>query len=1426
MKIKALNEPDTSTTTSDESFNDDGKPPALSKAALEDDCFEIYRQALLAIKGNRKDEAKELLEKLLENLEDFKKPLSETIQQLKFSVLKNLGDLSDDWLRHYSGALDLDPTDISLWIKTGDRCMKSHEFSVARDCFEQALALNPNNWIAIDRLMELYYILHLPLELYDICSTASALNSTHKKATLLLQEAKHMLPSLDQGTQITSNANQDRRALEPFKKLKRKHQDEVQDALRDLKRAKLCITLDTARTQSLSSFGNYIIKIFERFSKQCITRNTMIDITINNTSSFSQQFNNGSINSQSVNPNSSDPQTITCSQDIEMATEGEGASNSENDKAESRMEQTTTSYDDNDQTKSNGRSRTNTSLPKGSSLSFAAMLFPTDPNDKRRSSRNRSNQDDTFSFKAKFDELNELLPECLRIGAIEQALQKRREEQMMNNEQTKGESSTQDQESISVETNLDPVREDLIIKDVISDISGQTKSSGSTISNIKLCEMFFVYLSKLAVKKQNSLPEAFIKIYKFYRRLCPLPTGVFIEIGPNGVRLDELWFTLTANEITYRRQDCAFLLRILEQLQLHLEEAQHKEFMVRLFLVLGLNLDYKYLEIALQNIEEDTRVYASNRKIITRAHIKTLIDRQTEKLQQEATVNESDNSLEIIERLGPKSENEMSDREINLLCGAIQSAQLWQRGLDTLNQRNDLNSDVIIETMNICLKNGAEMDAILASKLCKEALTGNRPTTWTCLYRGWLSVINHSEPLSKKTIRDMDKFFDLGHQNLGKKNVCTSDKGEFLMLHVEHLLYEDRDSFEERDLLGSLYCLFGYPLKAPAAVIGHKATRVPILWKYGEIIYDYLIPEELPTYMSVLRKAGLTSELEPPLLEIAEATPDNLDPRACVDVIENFIEKGDPLTTTSVSKNEVTQHLYYFLADYYFKNKNFKRAKRFYNYDLVINPDRFDSWAASGLIRASAIDKVLTDGAISTEDFVNGSTRRLADSAIRCFEQATKLKPNEPKATLWIEFGNLTYNLMSLASRLYIYDDFELELEGKRQTCLNELVERHKNLHTLSQRCFMSANQLCASDEAWLHYYMLGKIFEKADPLKALDYYHMADAQLFEEGASYPKKISYHNPPDLAYEAMEIHYRIHSAALKYILFQGNKTQDKLDALRRSLVKAQRSPFVVYEGVADPKDTKSQLIDAEVRMLLDDTLDELTRRTTIDDLTFMCLHGLKRCLVRSDKNFKALYRLSHYYRNIGNPAMAQDILFSRLIKADERIEVLRSRRSRVPRFMRAPPDLTGIDSLFKDKKLGNLYFNIWRMPIDEIDRPGSFEHWMFKCTWQLINTCNDLNDTTTLTTVAFQLSRQPETSKRYLQDRPRVLLALFAVRTINDIITRLVDKAESIESRRAHLREGILLADKFVKSNVFADKMRKLFDELNSRCLALTTASQQ
>lgn len=1415
MKIRALNEQDAVSLTSEESQND--SQVVITREAREDKYFESYKEALAAIKLSNKETARNILEDLVEQLENFDQS-EDDLYKLKYSVLKNLALLNDCDVSDYLDALKIDDTDVSLWIKTGDCAMKNGDTSFARLSYEKALSLNPRNWLAVDHLMDCYYILDLFSDLYDLCLNLLHSNPAYKKATILLHECMKsgVGKSAYSGYSLVKKSNLEctQIILDPLNEIKKKRQLIYEDDQKKVKRPRIGLNLDTTRTQSLNSFINYLLKIYERFYKQGLTRLTPIDISLNSSLA----------NSTSANP------IVSSSMMDTMPDSGNSNCNSDGNYESEKSKNDITMPDESDANKSNSKANKTNSNNRVSNTSFSHLLFPVEFSDKRRSSRNRSasNHPDLYNEKIKFDELNDLLPNDMRISALErlQYAEKEAAKKKENEEKAK--------EDTTHESTLEAEKENQIIQDIAETICRQKEKSQAQRTNMRFSELLNMILTKIASKKHNILPDVFSKLYRIYRSMSALPTDAFFEINtPTGIAIDELWLSLAANELSFDFKECSFLLRALDQLSIHLDASQHREFMVRLFLTMGINSNRpEYLEAALSELNEDTKIYASKRKVITRAYIKTMIESMNQDDSIITISEDIDNSHDLINTLSTKSETEMSDKEISALCAAIVNTQLWQRGLDILNKRKDLNSDILIDTINTCLKNGALMDALLATKLCKEAINGNKPRIWTCLYRGWMSLLLAGKDPSDDDIDKLDRFFALGHQTLGKRGVCTSDNGEFLMLFIKHST-EDRDDYDEREVSSACNCLFGYPnKKSTNTLAGHKPARIPLTWEHAQTIYQYFVPEELPTYLSLLRKAGLTGELEQLFSEIVAIVPSEYDPRPLVAPINEYIEKGENLIeVVNLEEDLVLKNIYYFLADYYFKNKEFSRAKQFYAYDLALNPSRFDSWAASALIRANEIDKALSQGTVSCEDIIDGPFHELACSALRCFERATKLNPNEHKGTLWIEYGNLSYNLSSLAMKLHSLAEFDHTLNETKLPDMKTLKKRHDKYINLASRCFKSANKLCHSQEIWLHYYMLGKITERKDVFGALNYYSKADINLYLEGASYPKKILYYNTPELAYEALEIHYRIHAAALKFLLSSHGPTDDQLKILKKNLIQAHRSPFVkqtpkpehqqdqVGNSVQSDRTAELNSIKNEVSILLTDILEDVcSNSASFDSLVFMCLDGMKRCLSRYDKNFKALYRVAHYYNKIEDPVMARAILMATEIPLDGRVMSLCGQSSSSHHrlsWRTAPPDLRGIDSLFKDRRPGNLFNNIWRIPSEEVDRPGTFEHWMFKCTHLLICVCTKLCDTQMLCNIAFQLSKTPDANKKYLHNRERVLLAQFAVKSIILVATHTVSNAMKPEEKLYYKKDSLQIADRFIKANIFVDDMQALVNHLAS-----------
>lgn len=101
--------------------------------------------------------------------------------------------------------------------------------------------------------------------------------------------------------------------------------------------------------------------------------------------------------------------------------------------------------------------------------------------------------------------------------------------------------------------------------------------------------------------------------------------------------------------------------------------------------------------------------------------------------------------------------------------------------------------------------------------------------------------------------------------------------------------------------------------------------------------------------------------------------------------------------------------------------------------------------------------------------------------------------------------------------------------------------------------------------EKWVQFYMLGKISEKLGekPSKVLSYYHQAAYFLHMDGAKYPSRIQY-NMGHNAFDALEIFYRVHSSALKWLKRKFLKDYNDLVVVWKYLHMFSLSPFTDHQ----------------------------------------------------------------------------------------------------------------------------------------------------------------------------------------------------------------------------------------------------------------------
>nr|KAF6275240.1 calcineurin binding protein 1 [Pipistrellus kuhlii] len=89
--------------------------------------------------------------------------------------------------------------------------------------------------------------------------------------------------------------------------------------------------------------------------------------------------------------------------------------------------------------------------------------------------------------------------------------------------------------------------------------------------------------------------------------------------------------------------------------------------------------------------------------------------------------------------------------------------------------------------------------------------------------------------------------------------------------------------------------------------------------------------------------------------------------------------------------------------------------------------------------------------------------------------------------------------------------------------------------------------------------------------------------------------------------------------------------------------------------------------------------------------------------------------------------------------------------------------------------------IWRIPVDEIDRPGSFAWHMNRSIVLLLKVLAQLRDHGTLLRVSSMLQRTPDQGKKYLRDADRQVLAqrafILTVKVLEDSLSELAEGSE-------------------------------------------------
>ncbi|XP_073322581.1 calcineurin-binding protein cabin-1 isoform X6 [Pagrus major] len=449
-----------------------------------------------------------------------------------------------------------------------------------------------------------------------------------------------------------------------------------------------------------------------------------------------------------------------------------------------------------------------------------------------------------------------------------------------------------------------------------------------------------------------------------------------------------------------------------------------------------------------------------------------------------------------------------------------------------------------------------------------------------CMLRQHMSVGDDEDDSDTPMLPSSLMLLNTAHEYLGRRSLCCNSDGSFLKFYVKVLEKELAASSKttshpykeelEMALEQCFFCLYGYPSKKSKAryLEDHSSPQVELLWSDAHFMFQYFKPKSLPEFDSY-KTSTVSAELANLLRRFAGIAPTSDTPILTMDevaaYIEGMSEKAPCPPEGSAPAPPIVDEIYYLLADYHFKNKEQSKAIKFYMHDICVCPNRFDSWAGMALARASRIQEKLNSNELKSDVPI----WKHSQAVLNCFKRALEI--DSSNLSLWIEYGTISYALHSFASRQLKQWRNELPPEVVKQ-----MEERRDSMLETAFQCFQGASRCeCDSDEEeWLIHYMLGKIAEKRKqtPLDYLQLYNKAAHYLHEEAARYPRKIHYHNPPDLAMEALELHFRLGATILK--LLEANEPDLEHEPLFNLLVEAATGPFARGEEKSMPSMPRS------------------------------------------------------------------------------------------------------------------------------------------------------------------------------------------------------------------------------------------------------------
>uniref|UniRef100_A0A8I3PPZ0 Calcineurin binding protein 1 n=1 Tax=Canis lupus familiaris TaxID=9615 RepID=A0A8I3PPZ0_CANLF len=638
------------------------------------------------------------------------------------------------------------------------------------------------------------------------------------------------------------------------------------------------------------------------------------------------------------------------------------------------------------------------------------------------------------------------------------------------------------------------------------------------------------------------------------------------------------------------------------------------------------------------------------------------------------------------------------------------------------------------------------------------------------------------------------------------------------------------------------YCLYSFPSKKSKAryLEEHSAQQVDLIWEDALFMFEYFKPKTLPEFDSY-KTSTVSADLANLLKRIATIVPRTERPALSLDKVSAYIEGASAevpcLPEGADPSPPVVNELYYLLADYHFKNKEQSKAIKFYMHDICICPNRFDSWAGMALARASRIQDKLNSNELKSD----GPIWKHATPVLNCFRRALEI--DSSNLSLWIEYGTMSYALHSFASRQLKQWRAELPPELVQQVYFRLHASILKLLGKPDSG--VSAEVLVNfMKEAAEGPFARGeekntpKASEKEKACLVDEDSHSSAGTLPGPGASLPSSSGpgLTSPP---YTATPIDHdyvkckKPHQQATPdersqdstaVALSDSSSTQDffnepasSLEGSRKLYVE-KKLPVPNSQAGSTGKDLQGA---TEERGKTEESLESTegfrvteqgSQKPAADPptsaciavktpasapalwdgrkradppaepaafpqglpagaeeqrqfLTEQCIASFRLCLSRFPQHYKSLYRLAFLYtysKTHRNLQWARDVLLGSGIPWQQ--------------LQHMPAQ-----GLFCERNKTNFFNGIWRIPVDEIDRPGSFAWHMNRSIVLLLKVLAQLRDHSTLLKVSSMLQRTPDQGKKYLRDADRQVLAqrafILTVKVLEDTLSELAEGSE-------------------------------------------------